>query len=105
MGFISMSGSFGRIITPTILTKVYHVEGPRITFLICIGMILLCVITTTVFYTRLVPFSAYEQKRKKGYTPVNSDLENSEHNIATSMPHFTNKYHSTVSNEFAQTRR
>ena len=73
MGFLSASGCLGRILGPSLLALAYHTEGPLITFLICIGVVLLGVITTVAFYTRLVPYSVYEQKRRKGYVPVSSD--------------------------------
>jgi len=66
MGFLSASSSLGRILGPPLLAKVYHEEGPRITFLICIGVVLLGVITIVAFYTRLVPYSDYEKKTKSG---------------------------------------
>ena len=95
MGLLAASGSFGRILAPTVLAKVYNAEGPRITFLISIGMMLIGLITTVAFYSRLIPYSVYEQK--KGYIPVNSDPVNSEDSIETSMPHFTNEYQNGVS--------
>jgi len=73
IGFLSAAGCLGRILGPSLLALVYHEEGPRITFLICIGIVLLGMITTIAFYTRLVPYSVYEQKTKNGYVPVNSD--------------------------------
>ena len=76
IGFLSAAGCLGRILGPSILAKVYHEEGPRVTFLICIGVVLLGVITTIAFYTRLVPYSVYEQKLMNRYIPVNSDYAN-----------------------------
>ncbi|XP_065884613.1 major facilitator superfamily domain-containing protein 8-like isoform X2 [Dysidea avara] len=81
MGFLSASASFGRIVGPSLLAKVYHEEGPRVTFLICIGVVLIGVITTIAFYTRLVPYSVYEQKKMNGYLPIDSDHENYDRNI------------------------
>ena len=81
MGFLSASASFGRIVGPSLLAKVYHEEGPRLTFLICIGVVLIGVITTIAFYTRLVPYSVYEQKKMNGYLPIDSDHENYDRNI------------------------
>jgi len=92
MGFLAASASFGRILVPTVLGKVYNEEGPRITFLICIGMMFVALTTAVAFYTRLIPYSVYE--KKKGYIPVNCDTVNSEHTTESSM---SNKYQNAVS--------
>jgi len=77
IGFLAAAGCLGRILGPSLLAFVYHEEGPRITFLICIGVVLSGVLTTIAFYIRLVPYSVFEKKMKNGYFPVNSSTTGS----------------------------
>lgn len=62
MGLISAAGSAGRTVGPLILANVYYADGPRATFVMCIGIISLALVILLVFYKRIVPYSIYRQK-------------------------------------------
>jgi len=62
MGYITMSGSLGRIIGPLVLAEVYSEEGPRITFIVSISFVFLGILTLVAFYRRIVPYSVYQSR-------------------------------------------
>lgn len=64
MGYITMSGSLGRVVGPLLLAKVYSSEGPRVTFITSIIFVFLGLLVVIAFYRRLVPYSVYEAKLK-----------------------------------------
>jgi len=64
MGYMSAFGSLGRIFGPLLLAKLYSEEGPRLTFLVSIFIVLLGILITLAFYKRLVPYSVFEERSK-----------------------------------------
>ena len=102
--WLVIASTCGHILVLIVLGKVYNTVGPRITFLTCIGIMFVGVITTVAFYTRLVVYSVYQQK--KGYIPVICDIVSSK---CGSFPHFTNKCQGAVSinhcDKFVQTEK
>ena len=85
MGYITMSGSLGRIVGPLLLAKVYSEEGPRLTFIVSISFVFFGVLTVVAFYRRIVPYSVYQSRlqsmnSKKYNSPnrvnVNTDQSN-----------------------------
>ncbi|XP_065886473.1 major facilitator superfamily domain-containing protein 8-like isoform X2 [Dysidea avara] len=76
MGFISVSGSAGRSIGPLVLARLYHEEGPLATFLLCIGIVAVGIVTILVTFVRLVPYSVYSKKQnEKKYVLLNTEDE------------------------------
>ena len=76
MGFISAAGSAGRTAGPLLLANVYYSEGPRTTFIMCIGIICVALAILLVFYRRMIPYSLFRQKlttRLKVLVNLNSD--------------------------------
>lgn len=59
MGLISAAGSGGRTVGPLLLANVYYMGGPRTTFLMCIGIIILALVLLLTFYKRIVPYSVH----------------------------------------------
>ena len=85
MGYITMSGSLGRIVGPLLLAKVYSEEGPRITFIISISFVFFGVLTVVAFYRRLLPYSVYQSRLQSvnpkeynspNHVSVNTDQSN-----------------------------
>ena len=75
MGFISAAGSAGRTAGPLLLANVYYSEGPRTTFIMCIGIICVALAILLVFYRRIVPYDVYRLKvTAKTATSINSDV-------------------------------
>ena len=77
MGYITMSGSLGRIVGPLLLAKVYSEEGPRITFIVAICVVFVGVLTAVAFYRRIVPYSVYQSRLQS----VNSNEYNSPNHV------------------------
>jgi len=76
MGSISAAGSAGRTAGPLLLANVYYSEGPRITFIMCIGIISVALAILLVLYRRMIPYSVFRQKqttRLKLLVNLNSD--------------------------------
>ena len=73
MGFISAAGSAGRTAGPLLLANVYYNEGPRTTFIMCIGIISVALAILLVFYKRIVPFDVYRLKVTTKSTSINSE--------------------------------
>ena len=74
MGFISVSGSSGRAVGPLALAALYDKEGPLAAYLLCIGLTAVGTVILLVFITRLIPYSAYiEKKNKKSYVRLAND--------------------------------
>ena len=78
MGYITMSGSLGRIVGPLLLAKVYSEEGPRITFIVSISFVFFGILTVVAFYRRLVPYSVYQSRLKS----ANSKEYNSTNHVS-----------------------
>ena len=85
MGYITMSGSLGRIVGPLLLAEVYSEEGPRITYIVSISFVFLGILTAVAFYRRIVPYSVYQSRlqsvNSKEYSPpkhvsVNTEQSN-----------------------------
>ena len=62
MGYITMSGSLGRVVGPLLLAKVYSEEGPRVTFIVAICFVFVGILTVVAFYRRIVPYSVYQSR-------------------------------------------
>ena len=83
MGYITMSGSLGRIVGPLLLAKVYSEEGPRITFIVSICFVFFGVLTVLAFYRRIVPYSVYQSRLQsmeydsQNHVSVNADQSDS----------------------------
>lgn len=76
MGLMSAAGSGGRTVGPLLLANVYYEEGPRITFLMCIGITSLALIILLIYYRRIVPYSVYCQRKVKWKpSSINADSD------------------------------
>ncbi|XP_065891982.1 major facilitator superfamily domain-containing protein 8-like isoform X2 [Dysidea avara] len=74
MGFISAAGSAGRTAGPLLLANMYYSEGPRTTFIMCIGIISVALAILLVSYRRIVPHDVYRLKMITKSTSINSDV-------------------------------
>ncbi len=55
MGVLTASGSFARFTGPIFVTSIYNEFGPYLTFALVVGSMVLSLITSLIFYKRLVP--------------------------------------------------
>ena len=55
MGVLTSSGSFARFTGPIFVTSIYNNYGPSVTFSVVVGSMTLALITSALFYRRLVP--------------------------------------------------
>ncbi|XP_048740690.2 major facilitator superfamily domain-containing protein 8-like isoform X2 [Ostrea edulis] len=60
MGILTGSGSLARAVGPIFVSSVYHLYGPRVTFLSMCGMIIVTLCWIAVVFKRLVPFKFVE---------------------------------------------
>ena len=76
MGLISAAGSAGRTVGPLLLANVYYEKGPRTTFIMCIGIIILALAILLIFYRNIVPHSVYCQKKAMKWKSCSINTDN-----------------------------